>query len=282
MKVAYLGPKGSFTQKAAKKLFINQELISIKPIRKVVEAVEKNEVELGVVPIENFFEGEVIETLDSLTDSENVKIVQELSMDIQHSLGVLQKGAEIKQVLSKDQALNQCSKYLCENYPEAKTMSTQSTTDAIKRIKQENLTNSAAIADKQALLNSGFKIISENLCPENKTRFAVIGKKIFEPTGSDKTFLVFYPQEKDHPGTLYGNLGFFANLGVNLEYIQSRPDGRGGYKFYIELDGHEKDKPVKIALQALKQALDPKEIYPNSVKTLGSYKNTNWKNNRTG
>jgi len=278
MKIAYLGPNGSFTEIAAKDLFKNAEFIPMQPIRKIIQAVESESVDYGIVPIENLYGGEVIETLDALTKAKETKIIKEKGFEIKHCLGVLQDNKEINQIFSKDQALNQCSKYLCENYPNSATIATQSTTDAIKRIIKENLKDAAAIASEKSLIDSKLNVIAKDLCPKNRTRFVVLGKKIPKQTGNDKTFLTFYPQEKDHPGTLYGNLGFFANLGINLEYIQSRPDGLGGYRFYLELDGHIEDKPVLIALQALKQALDPKDIYQNSIQILGSFKNTDWKN----
>ncbi len=278
MKIAYLGPQNTYTEKIAKELYPKEELIPMQPILKVIKAVENKEVELGIVPLENFYEGEVRETLDALTECKNTIIIKDKAIKIIHCIGVLPNSKKIEKIYSKDQALSQCGKYIYENYPNVTTIATASTTEAIKIIKENNLQDSAAIASQQAILDSGFKIIAKNLTENNKTRFAVLGTQKNKQTGKDKTFLVFHPIEKDKPGTLQGNLSFFSNLGINLEYIQSRPDGKGGYYFYIELDGHEDDEAVQIALKALKYSLDPKNKHPDTIKILGSYPNVDWKN----
>jgi len=277
MKIAYLGPKGTFTQKAAGSLFSDKDLIPIRPIRNVVRAVENKEVDFGVVPIENFYNGEVRETIDSLTDCSKTKIIKELFIPIKHCLGALPESVEINKIFSKNQALEQCSKYLCENYPEAREISVSSTADAISRIKKENILDGAAIASEEALTNAGFKIIKKDLCPGNKTRFVVLGLDPEEESGDDKTFLVIHPPV-DRPGILNDILSIFSSLDINLEYIQSRPDGNKGYYFYVELDGHEDEEKVSQAIQSIKLSLDPKKEHENTVKVLGSYENSHWKN----
>ncbi len=280
MKVAYLGPEKTYTERAAREMFPKEELIPLQPIRMVVQAVEKGKVDYGVVPLENFYNGEVRETLDVLTECSKTRIIRDRAFEIVHCLGALHEHGAIEQVLSKDQALEQCSKYLYENYPDAVTIATASTSEAAERIVKEKKLNAAAIASEGALKSFGLEILARNLCPNNRTRFIALGRDYAEPTGNDKTFLVFHPHSRDRPGTLQSHLGFFSNLGVNLEYIQSRPDGKGGYYFYIELKGHEKDKPVKIALDGLRYSLDPQEKYPKVLKVLGSYPDTDWKNGK--
>ncbi|MBD3253428.1 ACT domain-containing protein [Candidatus Pacearchaeota archaeon] len=278
MKIAYLGPENTFTENITKKLFPEDELIPIKPIRKVIQAVELGNVDKGIVPIENFYSGEVIETLDALTEVSRTRIIESIGFSIKHCLGTLPENSEIKKIFSKDQAINQCSKYLCENYPNVETISVSSTSEAVNRIKNENMLDAGAIASEEALLNNNLKILSKEICPNNKTRFAILGNEETKPTGDDKTFLTFHPV-KDRPGILQSCLGFFSNLGINLDYIQSRPDGKGGYRFYIELKGHEKDKAVKIAIKSLKYSLDSEDNYQEVVKILGSFPNTDWKKN---
>jgi len=278
MKVAYLGPKATFTEVAAKKMFIDGELISLQPIRRVIQAVEREDVEYGVVPLENFYQGEVIETLDALTECSKTRIISEAGFPVVHCLGVLKGSRNITQILSKDQALSQCSRYLCESYPNALTIQTASTSEAAQRIAREGLTNAAAIGPEEALIGAGLEIIARDLCPNNRTRFVGLGRGTSKPTGNDRTFLVFHPIEKDRAGTLHTDLGFFSSFGVNLDYIQSRPDGSGGYLFYLELTGHERDEPIKRAIESLRYSLDPENKYPNCVKILGSFENKDWKN----
>jgi prephenate dehydratase len=276
MKVAYLGPAKTYTQRVAKELYPDEELIPMKPIIRIVKAVESKEVDFGIVPLENFYEGEVRETLDAISESKTF-IIKEKAIEITHCLGVLPDNKKINKIFSKDQALGQCGKYIYENYPNAITIATSSTSEAVEKIAKEKLIDSAAIASEEALKNSGLKIIARDLCKNNKTKFAVLGTEKTKQTGNDKTFLVFHQASKDKPGILQESLGFFSNLGINLEYIQSRPDKKAGYYFYIELDGHETDEKVKTALQALKHSLDQDNKNPNSLRILGSYPKIDWK-----
>ena len=277
MKIAYLGPKGTYTEKISKELFPEDELIPIQPIRSAIFAVENNKVDLAVVPLENFYNGEVRETIDSLTECKKAKIITEKSMEITHCLGVLKDHGKIIKIFSKDQALEQCSSFLTENFPNAQMIAIPSTAEAVLRIKSENILDAGVIASKNAILESGLEIINTNLVENNKTRFIVIGKEPTKKTGDDKTFISIHPPEKDKQGILYNVLGFLANNKVNMEDIKSRPDKKSGYYFYIELDGHEEDANVKSALESIKKYLDSKNTHEDTIKILGSYKNSHWK-----
>lgn len=280
MKVAYLGPQGTFTEKATKEVFPSEELVPLQPIRRVVRSVETGEVDHGVVPIENIYDGEVRETLDSLTECSKTRIISEMSLAIVHCLGALQGRGQITRIYSKDQALEQCSRYLCEKYPDADTFAVSSTAEAARRIAEEKMLDAAAIASESALMGSGLEILASDICPNNKTRFVILGTASTNKSGDDKTFVAIHPQSskvRDRPGVLNCTLDFFASLGINLEYIQSRPDGKKGYIFYIELNGHERDEAVNTALDSIRLSLDPQKLFLDTVKVLGSYKNTHWK-----
>ncbi|HDK41785.1 MAG TPA: prephenate dehydratase [Candidatus Pacearchaeota archaeon] len=259
-----------------KEIFKDKELISLNPIRNVIMAVENGKADYGIVPLENFYNGEVRETLDSLTECSQTKIIEEKVMTIVHCLGTLKNSKEIKKILSKDQALEQCSKYICENYPNVKTIATSSTAEAVENIKEKAMTDAGAIASEEALKSSGFNILDKDICPKNKTRFIVLSRKISEKTGDDKTFLVIHPPI-DKSGILYNCLKTFSDSDINLELIQSRPNREKGYYFYIELSGHKEDERVTKAIEKLQEYLDPKEEYPNTIKILGSYPNSHWK-----
>ncbi|MFH1500975.1 MAG: prephenate dehydratase domain-containing protein [archaeon] len=278
MKIAYLGPEKTFTEKATRELFPNDDLVAMQPIRKAILAVENGEVDMGVVPIENFYNGEVRETLDTLTECSKAKIVQEKAMTIVLCLGALESHGEIKRILSKDQAIEQSSRHLSEKYPNTQTMAVPSTAEAAIMIKRENLNDAAAIASESALVEAGFKIIDKDICPNNKTRFAVLSREKTKPTGDDKTFLAIHPPISDKPGVLYSSLKVFAELNINLELIMSRPDGKKAYFFYLELDGYEDDENIKMAVNNLRLYLDPENKYSDTVKILGSYPNSHWKN----
>lgn len=277
MKITYLGPEGSFTEKIAKENFQKENLIPLTPIRNVILAVENKKADFGIVPLENFYNGEVRETFDSLRECSDTKIIEEKSQKIIHCIGALKNHAKIKKILSKDQALEQCSKYICEKYPLAETMAVPSTSDAVKIIKEKNILDAAAIAAEEVLKKNNFEIIAKDICPNNKTRFVLLGRKIPDSTGDDKTFLIVYPLV-DKPGVLYNTLKCFSDNGINLEFIQSRPDGKRGYLFYIELNGHKDDKKVHETIEKVRKYLDPEKKYPETLKILGSYPNTHWKN----
>ncbi len=276
MKITYLGPKGTFTEKVTKKLFPDQEISPLPTIRNVIFSIENNQADLAVVPIENFYNGEVRETLDALNECKQAKIIQEDSLEIVHCLGALKNHTTINKILSKDQALEQCSHFLMNKFPAVQTMAVSSTAEAAQKIKSENLLDSAVIASKEAIIDSGLEILETNLLKNNKTRFVIIGREQTTPTGKDKTLISIHPS-KDKPGTLSICLGFLSNLGINLESIISRPDKKSGYYFYIELEGHNQDKNVKMALEAIKFYLDSENKHPDTIKILGSYKNSHWK-----
>ncbi len=279
MKVAYLGPAGTFSEMAARVICADLEkrsdFLSLQPIRNVIMAVESRKADLGVVPIENFYNGEVRETLDSLAECLETKIIQERAFTIVHCLGALPNHGKINRILSKDQALEQCSRYLCENYADVEKIAVSSTKEAAQIVIRDNLMDAAAIASEEGL--KGLEVLAKDICPNNKTRFVVLGRDSTKPSGDDKTFLAIHPEIKDRPGVLDKVLRYISDAGINLEYIQSRPDGNKGYCFYLELNGHTKDEYVSFTLKRIKDYLDPEGKFPNSVKILGSYRNTHWK-----
>ena len=144
MKIAYLGPKRTFTEKVARNLFPQEELVPLQSIRKVIMGIEKGNFEKGVVPLENLYNGSVIHTLDSLTRCDQARIVQETSSKIVHCFGALKGHLPIKKIYSKDQALEQCDDYLAERFPDAITIATTSTSEAVEfvsRVFSQRLSN---------------------------------------------------------------------------------------------------------------------------------------------
>ena len=282
MKIAYLGPEKTFTEKATRKVFPETDLIPLQPIRNVVLAIEKGEIEQGVVPLENFYNGQVIHTFDSLTKCKNTRIIKETSLNVVHCFGALKNHGEILKIYSKDQALEQCEDYICTNYPYAETIQTASTAEAADYISKHNLLDSAAIAPEEAFIKSNLKILTTDICPNNCTRFVVLGRGLTEPTGDDKTILAIHPPIRDQPGVLADCLSILKSESINLECIYSRPDGKSGYLFYIELNGHEKDENICIALKKLKSSLDQKHEHDDAIKILGSFANSHWKDKFKG
>jgi chorismate mutase/prephenate dehydratase len=250
-------------------------------IKKVVLAVESGKADFGVVPLENYYNGEVIQTLDALTHCAfKTRIIMEKPMQIVHCLGALKNHGVIKNIFSKDQALEQCEEYLTDNYPLATPIAVSSTSEAVERIVKENLLDSAAIASKSALLNAGLIILAEDICPNNITRFIGLAKESIRSTnstGNDKTFMVIHPPRRDKPGTLFHCLAPLKAQDINLEDARSRPDRKGGYYFYLEFSGHKKDIQVAEAMRSIKGYLDVENKFNDAVRILGSYPNTHWK-----
>mgnify|MGYP001567642388 CR=1 FL=1 len=282
MKIAYLGPEKTFTEQITRKIFPEDELIPLQPIRNVIMAVEDRKLTYGVVPLENLYNGYVINTLDTLTKCKDTKITREVSMKITHCLGALKNHDKIERIYSKSDALEQCDEYLFKNFPDAKTISVSSTAEAITYLSKNDVYNftAAAIASKEALLKSGLEIIAGDICPNNITRFAILERNRTIQTGDDKTIITIHPIERDKPGVLADCLNILRSQHINLECIFSRPDRIGNYYFYAELNGHKDEERVKRALTSIEYSLNPKSENHRVVNVLGSFPNSHWKENK--
>jgi prephenate dehydratase len=269
MKVAILGPRGTYAEMAARSQLGDKiEIVPYPTITDVAEAVAKGYVQAGVIPIESLREGSVGESLDALAWTD-VKIQAEVVMPISHSLlGV--PGAklnEITQVLSHPQALAQCRDFLRKNLPKAELIEMTSTAKAAEQVGKLKQAYMAAIGPRALADFYGLNILQEKIQTGevNITRFLCLASKDSKPTGNDKTSIVFYTA-KDRPGILHEILGEFAARKINLTKIESRPSKKalGDYLFFIDLQGHREDVKVREALEALK----PKVAM---LKIVGSY-----------
>ncbi len=265
MKVAFFGPKATFTHLATMQHFgLSAELIPQKSIPAVFEEVEKGRALYGVVPVENSTEGMVSHTLDMFMESE-LKINAEVLLEIHHYLlsrtGRLE---DIRKVYSHPQPIAQCRNWLAENLPNVPVVDVASTAVAAQIVSEDY--TSAAIASELAASLYDLKVVRERIEDQvnNFTRFLVIGKKMAEKGGDDKTSLMF--SVKDEPGILYRMLEPFAKRGVSLSKIESRPLKKKAweYIFFLDLAGHITDPVVADAVQELKG-------YCQFVKVLGSY-----------
>jgi prephenate dehydratase len=148
---------------------------------------------------------------------------------------------------------------------------------AARKIAENGYRDALAIASEPALVKYGLDVLERDICKNNRTRFVVLGKDPVERTGNDRTFLAVHPLIKDKAGTLFDSLGFFAKREINLSAQMSRPDGNGGYWFYLEADGHISDPNMVDAVSGLKKYLNPEHKHEEVVKVLGGCRNTNWK-----
>ncbi|GAM07986.1 P-protein [Geobacter sp. OR-1] len=265
MKVAFLGPKATFSHLAAMQHFgLAAELVPQKSIPAVFEEVEKGRALYGVVPVENSTEGVISHTLDMFTGSD-LKINAEILLEVSHFL-LSRTGRieDVKKIYSHPQPLAQCRRWLAENLPNVPLVDVASTTLAAQIVSEDY--SAAAIASEYAASLYDLKVVRERIEDQvnNVTRFLVIGSKMAEKSGDDRTSLMF--SVKDEPGILYRMLEPFAKRGLNLSKIESRPNKSKAweYIFFLDLAGHVSEPEVSEAVQELKG-------YCQFVKILGSY-----------
>ncbi|MDZ3990419.1 hypothetical protein PspTeo4_00928 [Pseudomonas sp. Teo4] len=226
LKIAYLGPEGTFTQAAAMKHF-GHAVVSrpMAAIDEVFREVAAGAVNFGVVPVENSTEGAVSHTLDSFLEHDMV-ICGEVELRIHHHLlvGENTKTDSITRIYSHAQSLAQCRKWLDAHYPNVERVAVSSNAEAAKRVKGE--WNSAAIAGDMAANLYGLTRLAEKIedRPDNSTRFLMIGNQEVPPTGDDKTSIIVSMSNK--PGALHELLVPFHENGIDLTRIETRPSQR--------------------------------------------------------
>lgn len=265
LRVAYLGPEGTFTQQAARALFGRAADYREAPtIAGVFDAVARGQAERGVVPIENSSEGSVAATLRALVQHE-LLIEREVLLDIRHQLLARASSlSDIVRVYSHPQALGQCAAWLQRNLPFVSLVHTRSTAAAVV----EALGDACGAAIGSALAGDlyGLPVLVEHVNdePDNATRFVVIAARDAARTGHDKTTLAF--RLGDAAGALRRALEAFEREGINLSRIESQPSRERAwdYLFSCDLDGHRDDPPVQAAIARLREG-------GAWVKLLGSY-----------
>lgn len=265
LKIAYLGPEGTFTQLAALKHFghsISTE--SLGSIDQVFREVEAGVCHFGVVPIENSIEGVVNHTLDMLINSP-LKISGEVELRIHHHLlGKVSDLSQVKRVYSHQQSLAQCRRWLDESMLAAERVAVSSNAEAARRTAAE--TDSAAIAGEAAAEIYQLGYLARNIedHPDNTTRFLIIGRHTTPPSGDDKTSLLV--SGPNRAGLLYDLIKPLADNNINMTRMESRPSRMAlwDYVFFIDILGHAQDEGVAAALKAL-------EAKAGILKLLGSY-----------
>ncbi len=268
LKVAYLGPEGTFTQSAVLKHFGHSvHALAMPTIDEVFHEVEAGTADFGVAPIENSSEGTVnIHTLDMFLTSP-LKVCGEIELRIhQHLMGSMLDIRDIKRVCSHPQSLAQCKAWLAQNLPNAEQVPVASNAEAARRARDEDGT--AALAGEAASKVYGLRILFHTVedRDDNSTRFVVVGRKLFPPSGKDKTSLLVSATGTKGPGVLLHLLEPLARHGVNMTRIESRPSRRRkwDYVFFVDLDGHADDEPVRKALESIK-------ANASLFKVLGAY-----------
>jgi chorismate mutase/prephenate dehydratase len=254
LKVAYLGPEATFTHEAALRSFGSS--IELEPqitVAEVFARVERGDVQHGVVPVENSMEGAVTHTLDELMNSP-LKICGEVYLPVSQNLISSEASMDrVSLVCSHPMALAQAASWLRRELPWASLEDVDSTAEAARRAADEP--GVAAVGSVLAAGAHGLKVLARNIqdARANTTRFILLGREWAARTGRDKTSVVF--SVKDRPGVLKDALSAFAEEGINLTRIESRPSRKRAwtYVFFADFLGHPEEERVKRALQSLEE-----------------------------
>jgi prephenate dehydratase len=273
MRIAYLGPAGTFTEDALGEATREQfEPLRTATIHDAILAVQNGEADRALVPFENSIEGSVRGTLDTLAfEADAVTIVGEHDYAVRAHLIGREPGelGAIEAVLSHQQPLAQCARFLREQLAGVELRSVSSTAAAVRMV-AESVRPWAAIGSRAAAELYGCAILREGIQDEadNVTRFVWIAPAGTEPEegATWKTSLVFSELGEDHPGALVNALGEFSSRNINLSRIESRPlrTSLGRYMFFCDIEGRDIDPPVVAATESLEAKAD-------SVRVLGSY-----------
>lgn len=266
LRIAFLGPEGTFTHMAMKHQFgLSAWGLPVGSIAAVFAEVQKGAADFGVVPVENSTDGAVTHTLDTFLESD-LKISAEIVLEVSQCL-LSRPGLDLaatERVYSHPQALGQCRKWLDANLPRATRIEASSTAEAARLARED--AGGAAIASELAADLFDLAILRHRIqdLAENATRFLVIGTVQADPSGHDKTSLLV--TSKDGPGVLFHLLQPFAEAGLNLTKIESRPSRRRPWEnvFFLDVEGHQEDSALRIALASL-------QPHCEAVKILGSY-----------
>jgi prephenate dehydratase len=274
VRVAFLGPAGTFTEEALRASApAGVEEVPYPSVYETVMAVQEGQADRAVVPIENSLEGGVAATLDALaTDADRVRIAAEVVLPVHHCLVAARELdlTEVERVISHPQATAQCARFLRERLPSAERVSAGSTAEAVRQVRDAN-GPWAALGSRLSAELYDCRLLAEDVEDHagNLTRFVWLAPagEAAEPVDTPaKTSIVFWGAGDESPGWLVAVLGELADREVNLTRIESRPRRvrLGHYMFFADLEGAEHEEAVSGALEALRGRVQ-------ELRVLGSY-----------
>jgi chorismate mutase / prephenate dehydratase len=265
MRVAYLGPQGTYSEQALRAQFgVQVDALPCESIDEVFRMVETGSAHFGVVPVENTTEGAVSRTLDLMLTTPLV-MSAELTLPIHHQLLTQSGNADgITRILAHPQAYAQCQLWLGRHLPGIRIETVSSNGEAARQAAQDP--HAAAIASTLAAARYQLQVAAANIQddPNNRTRFGIIGRHVTQPSGNDQTSLILSVPNK--PGAVYHMLKPLSEHGVSMTRFESRPakTGQWEYYFYVDIQGHVQEEKIVAALEALKGQTA-------FFKVLGSY-----------
>jgi len=257
MRVAYLGPPGTFSEEAVSRCDLaTGDGVPYPTFADAYRALRRGEVDGALLPIENSIEGSVGGNLDLLVAEPGPLIRRELLLPVRQHL-LARPGTRLEdvvRVLSHPQPFGQCSRFLHERLPRAALEPTNSTADAARKVAAGE-PGAAAIGSKTAAARYGLAVLAESIqdVDENFTRFILLAQSDEGPTGNDRTSIAF-TLDRDRPGGLYEVLGEFASRGINLSKVESRPmkEALGHYVFFLDFEAHRLDPAAADALAGVR------------------------------
>lgn len=266
-RAAFLGELGTFSHKACSQYFGSDvKAVPMASFTKIFESVKTGEVDFGVVPLENSLTGSIHENYDHLLEYD-LRIIGEITLRIMHHL-VGQPGAKVEditRVFSHPQVFQQCRQFL-DHHPDWELVSAKDTANAVKLIKDGGLIADGAIAGKVAAEMHGMAVIQEAIetNPRNYTRFVIISDRRLDNGPRRKSSLIY--STGNRPGALFKTLQIFADKGINLVKLESRPiHGKPWeYMFYVDLE-------ADIESDNLRPVLDELDRNTDYLRVLGSY-----------
>jgi chorismate mutase/prephenate dehydratase len=267
LKVAFLGPEGTYTHAAVTRHFGHSiRALPLPDVEDVFREVEAGSADFGVVPIENSTEGTVHHTLDMFMTSP-LKICGEVELAIRHHLmGRMRSLEDVRRVCAHGQALAQCRATLDTILPGIERIAVSSNAEGARRARDE--LGTAAIASEAAAQIYGLESLVAEIEDrhDNTTRFHIVGRALLAPSGRDRTTILMSVADTESPGALYRLLEPLARYGVSLTRIESRPSRqrKWHYVFFADLDGHAADPPLAAALEELARTA-------SLFKLLGAY-----------
>ncbi len=279
LSIGYLGPPGSYSHLAAVRHFGSSVVFeNLHEVAGVFTEVLRGHVDYGLVPIENSIHGGVAETLDSfMRTAGKLHVYAEVQLEVHHALLANCAPSQVKKIYSKPEVFSQCRAWLATQYPHAQLIPAASSSKAVQMIGGGGaaVRHAAAIGSTLAAklydVNVLFEAIEDQAGGHNITRFFVISRTHAQPSGNDKTSIMFSTLNK--PGALARVLGDFHAAGVNLTHIEKRPSGRTNwnYAFFIDAEGHTAEPRMKKALSRARKHCRELHVlgsYPRSTRIL--------------
>ena len=266
--IATLGPEGSHAWQAARGFLPDVDIKVFPRISAVIKAFNRKETDFIMIPVYNTREGEIKEYFYVMETLSDAYWINNIVLPIHLSIGSLNNTSDLKMILSTGHVFKQCEEYISENLSDIPQLTVHDLGEALREIRENNLTDRAVITAEEILNKHHFTVREREVAPHNRTRFAVLGREMASPTGYDATTFITSPLQ-DRVGLLFDILGEFSTRGVNLVDMHSETDvTTQKLQFYIEVEGHIEDANIRDGLERIEKYIIQE---PGAIKVLGSY-----------